>query len=87
MKNLVNQNVKVWNYQQDWIESIKKKKMETYFAIKILNFILLPLFVFKWATKSLLKDLASENSQENFITYSYYNNWDLVESKCFRHRK
>ena len=25
MKNLVNQNVKVWNYQQDWIESIKKK--------------------------------------------------------------
>ena len=40
MKNLVNQNVKVWNYQQDWIESIKKKKMEPYFGIKSLNFIL-----------------------------------------------
>ena len=72
MKNLVNQNVKVWNYQQDWIESIKKKKNGTLFWYKELEFYI--------TTKSLLKDLASENSQENFNTYSYYNNWDLVES-------
>ena len=54
MKNLVNQNVKVWNYQQDWIESIKKKNGNL-FCYKDLEFYITTFVCFLVSNKKSIK--------------------------------